>query len=317
MPFSLASVPGAKRASEDAAAPEKKKPRVCDVVVEERGAKPARAPSKRPENGPIVVCVYKFSDDAGDCWEEWKGTDQPLFAILVEHEVRRGCLMYLRDSFNEFLKQSKAQDGNVPGDTKTMEAIGWKLVLSDTQDPYNVGVKQWQVCFYIVGEENTMNFMSFFQDFVMYKEKSMAQRFDVHVTPHVSANDLKLENDAWTVQDACKSPPLPLFSAQPPVSKKPIVMQMAFEEDTLTIVIVGNTYAYWGRMDDMQIQRGMAGAERVRVMKVEAEEPEKVLNMIALFKNRALYCFVEHAPEYEAGEKLLEQMKELPNLFFA
>ena len=60
----------------------------------------------------------------------------------MEHGARPSCLFDCRASFNDFLKEMSAEADNegYPNSLETLQAkAGVKLVLSDRNDPDNVG----------------------------------------------------------------------------------------------------------------------------------------------------------------------------------
>ena len=51
-----------------------------------------------------------MSDNAGDMWSNYEGTQAKLYQIQMTHDARPSALFNVRDSFNDFLKEM-AQDG--------------------------------------------------------------------------------------------------------------------------------------------------------------------------------------------------------------
>lgn len=65
----------------------------------------------------------------------------------------------MRDSFNDFLRAARADNEQMPASVRDLEdAVGVRLVVSDRQDPDDVGFVQWRVGFYVAGDLN--NFLS-------------------------------------------------------------------------------------------------------------------------------------------------------------
>ena len=84
--FSLTKASGAKeshkRPAEAAASGGSpyKIPKVSEITIE-AGPKPSQTPRRRPQIAPVQVCIYKYTNDAGDCWETFKGDGIPLWQI--------------------------------------------------------------------------------------------------------------------------------------------------------------------------------------------------------------------------------------------
>ena len=89
MPFSLENAtPGQKRAAEtEISSPAKAKiPKVSQLKKET----PREKPEKITTNGPVKICVYKYSDSAGDLWNHFKDVqDIPLYQIQMDHDARQ------------------------------------------------------------------------------------------------------------------------------------------------------------------------------------------------------------------------------------
>ena len=89
--FALSKASGAKekRPAEAAAsgASPYKIPKVSEITIE-AGPKPATTPRRRPQIAPVQVCIYKYTEDAGDCWETFKGDNVPLWQVQIDHNAQ-------------------------------------------------------------------------------------------------------------------------------------------------------------------------------------------------------------------------------------
>ena len=91
--FSLSKASGAKesnkRPAEAAASGGSpyKIPKVSEITIE-AGPKPLAAPRRRPQIAPVQVCIYKYTNDAGDCWEVFKGDNVPLWQVQIDHNAQ-------------------------------------------------------------------------------------------------------------------------------------------------------------------------------------------------------------------------------------
>ena len=49
----------------------------------------------------MQVCIYKYTNDAGDCWETFKGDNIPLWQIQIDHNAQRSITFRLREAFED------------------------------------------------------------------------------------------------------------------------------------------------------------------------------------------------------------------------
>ena len=85
-----------------------------------------------------------MTDRAGDCWSAFDGNNKAaLYQAQIAHDARPSILFNLRDSFGDFLKEISVEDKNYPSSIDELLNIGGiKLVLTDKNDPENVGFVQ-------------------------------------------------------------------------------------------------------------------------------------------------------------------------------
>ena len=88
--------------------------------------------------------MYKVTDRAGDCWPAFEGSNKAsLYQAQIAHDARPSILFNLRDSFGDFLREISVEDKNYPSSIDELLNIGGvKLVLTDKNDPENVGFVQ-------------------------------------------------------------------------------------------------------------------------------------------------------------------------------
>jgi len=98
MKFSLAkAVPGAGKQQETKRPAEEPKEtrrskvlKVSDVVVEAEGPKPtAMVQRKFASNAPANLVIFKMADHAGDVWDRYKGSEEPLWAMQLSQDSAR------------------------------------------------------------------------------------------------------------------------------------------------------------------------------------------------------------------------------------
>ncbi len=129
--FSLSKASGGKetkRPAESATSgPPNKVPRASEITIE-AGPKPSTAPRRRPAVAPVQVCIYKYTEDAGDCWETFKGDNVNLWQIQIDHGAQRSICFRLRESFEDYLRSAHTSDDTMPTTLADLEkAAGIRL----------------------------------------------------------------------------------------------------------------------------------------------------------------------------------------------
>ena len=242
----------------------------------------------------------------------------------------------MRDGVNDFLRTAHVADPTMPADVRALEdAVGVRLVVADRTDLDDVGFVQWRVAFYVAGDIN--NFLLLLDDFFVYKAKAIAreQPFQVQIFPHTGvkltvADDLTWEHTQINEQTA--APPLAVFEAQPCIGKRIVVLNIQIEnENTISVVITGNTWAFRSRLDTFGVsggyQSGSDDSERrtyFRVMKSldvsDDAQQDRVKQLIgeAVFKNLAMRVKLDKKPEEDSAvEAFIDELKDIPCLHFA
>ena len=136
--FSLTKASGSKetkRAAESVASGTPTKiPKVSEITIE-AGPKPSATPKRKPAVAPVQVVIYKYTADAGDCWESFKGDNVPLWQVQIEHGAQRSITFRLREAFEDFLRSAKATDEALPATAAELgKAAGIRLVIGDQKD---------------------------------------------------------------------------------------------------------------------------------------------------------------------------------------
>ena len=136
--FSLSKATGSKetkRAAESVASGTPSKiPKVSEITIE-AGPKPSAPLKRKPAVAPVVVCVYRYSADAGDCWESFKGDSVPLWQVQIDHGAQRSITFRLREAFEDYLRSAKTTDDALPATVAELEkAAGIRLVIGDQKD---------------------------------------------------------------------------------------------------------------------------------------------------------------------------------------
>ena len=83
---------------------------------------------KLAANAPVNLVIYKITDVAGDVWERYKGTQEPLWQIQLSQDSARPITYQMRDRFSDFLRTT---DG-VPNTLQELQdEYGIRLVIGD------------------------------------------------------------------------------------------------------------------------------------------------------------------------------------------
>ena len=158
MKFSLAkAVPGGaakqdnkRQAAESQDAPRRSKVlKASDIVIETGPKPPAQMTRKFAANAPVNLVIFKVSDAAGDVWERFKGSDEPLWQLQLSQDSARPLTYQFRDRFSDYLRSTK----DVPDTLQELQdECGIRLVVGDKNDPDDVGFVQWRPALYAVGD---------------------------------------------------------------------------------------------------------------------------------------------------------------------
>ena len=114
-----------------------KVPRVAQLTLVEQGPRPQTA-QRLPDKAPVVLTIYKVTEQAGDAWSSFEGMTATLYQIQIKHEARPSPLYNITQSFNEFLQYVHGNDESVPTNLQDLQKAGIKLTLTDGQDPDSV-----------------------------------------------------------------------------------------------------------------------------------------------------------------------------------
>ena len=147
--FSMDAVAAAtlKRSSESPQAVGRspaKVPKADEMTLLEQSPKPASTMQRLPAHAPVVVCLYKVTDEAGDLWNAYEGKEGvQLWQVQVSHDARPCITFGIVQSFNDFLYQAHTSNEAVPTTLADLQGAGMKLVLTDKTDPDDVGFVPW------------------------------------------------------------------------------------------------------------------------------------------------------------------------------
>lgn len=124
-----------------------KVPKADDVTFIEPPPKRAASTQRLPTWAPVLVCIYKITDEASDIWNAYEGNDGiQLWQVQVGHEARPSITFGLIESFNDFLRNAHATNESMPTTLIDLQVAGIKLVTTDAADPDGVGYINWRAC---------------------------------------------------------------------------------------------------------------------------------------------------------------------------
>ena len=259
-----------------------------------------------------------------------------MWQVQIDHPVQRPITFQMRDGVNDFLRAAHATDPTMPADVRALEeAVGVRLVVADRTDPDEVGFVQWRVAFYVAGDIN--NFLLLLDDFFVYKAKAIAreQPFQVQIFPHTGVRVTVVDDVMYEhvqINEQTATPPLGIFEAQPCIGKRIVVLNIQIEnENTISVVITGNTWAFRSRLDTFGVsggyQSGTDESERRTYFRVlrsldvsDDAQQDRVKQLVgeAVFKNLAMRVKLDKKPDEDSPvEAFIDELKDIPCLHFA
>ena len=312
-------------------------PRAAECTLVEKGPKPQTSAKRLPAHAPVTMCLYKVTDQACDVWNVFEDKpDVKLFQVQIEHAAKPSISFGLVDKFNSFLRTMHARDETIPASlTDLQQQAGIKLVVTDRQDPDNVGFQQWRVAFYIAGSEITLkNFLYLLDSFFVHQSECMARekQFEVHVYPHIGIDiadaRANFSFEHYIMNDPALKLPLGIFEAQPVTGKKIVQMNLQPENaDTMSVLLTGAIWNFRSRLDAHGVAGAYYGADEnrryIRIMKSidvsDEAQQQRVTDMVTdVFKNLAIKVIIDDAPEEESEvAEFVEKLREISSLHFA
>jgi hypothetical protein len=308
-------------------------PRASEITIAQQDNSGRHmAQVRRPATGPVLVCMYKWTDEAGDVWETFQNRGVPLWQVQVDHNAKGSISFQMRESFNNFLK---AAGGSVPATLEGLERdAGVRLVVADLKDPDSVGFKQWRAAFYVAGD--LKNFLMLLDSFFQYKARlaPSEQPFEVYLHPHTAVDIAsvrdELQYDHYSLEEPNMRLPLGPFEAQPVIGKRIVSLNLQIElgADTISVVITGQTWNYRAKLDSCGVRGGYTGDDAAtrkyfRVLHnldvSKEEERARFYDLLgpACFCGLAMQVTLDHTPlPGSAAERFVAELREVPSLHF-
>ena len=311
-------------------------PRAAECTLVEKGPNPQSSAKRWPAHAPVMLCLYKVTDQACDVWNVFEDKpDVKLFQVQIEHAAKPSISFGIVDKFNSFLRTMHGRDETIPASlTDLQQKAGIKLVVTDRSDPDEIGFQQWRVAFYIAGSEIALkNFLYLLDSFFLHQSECMARErhFEVHVYPHIGIDiaDARahFSFEHYIMNDPALKLPLGIFQAQP-VSKK--IVQMHIQPESayiMSVLLTGATWNFRSRLDAHGVAGATYGADEtrkyIRLMKSidvsDEAQQKRVTDMVTdAFKNLAIKVIIDDAPEEESEvAEFVEKLREISSLHFA
>lgn len=127
------------------------------------------------------------------------------------------------------------------------------------------GFVQWRVAWYVAGENgaSVLNFLSLWDDFMVWKCKAMAKDIETHFYPHTGFDSFEqskideMTYERYTLHGPAEEEELPLkwHEAAPCIGKRVATCHLTAASDTeLKMIWSGNTWAFRDAMDEHGIK---------------------------------------------------------------
>lgn len=276
---------------------------------------------------PVVMAIYKVTDQAGDIIEIGCESDS-VYQVQLDHTSRRSVVTDIRAEFSAFLHSGHATYNVLPSNFAELQRAGIKLVVSDGSDPDGVGYKLRRVAFYVVGNETSLTaLLCMLFDFVVYKARRHARKlYDVYVYPYIGINVKDFDDEHVILHAPSKDLPMGIFDAMPAVGNRVVILMLhRRSDDTIDIVLKGNTWAYrdrlhaFGMFGDLYHECGIRWFLPTLQMNLQNGGKERVWNLLGDGVFKGLSMRVEVRSDFVPGtivHALVSDMRALPQLHF-
>ena len=168
-------------------------PKAGDVVVDAVMPR-AASQSTRPAHADIVVCMYKYTNRAGDLLPNYaEKEDVALYQIQIEHNCRNSVTYNFRKRFEAFLRASRENSSSVPGTVDALaEQAGVHVVIASGDNSKGGVAIPWRVALYVAGDESAVKNALLLVDAYFQREVAAGKEpVKVHLHPHLGMNDIK------------------------------------------------------------------------------------------------------------------------------
>lgn len=310
-------------------------PRVSDLQLE-RPSRSFATPQRLPVSAPVIMTIYKVTDQASDVWPNFAGTAATLWQMQIKHDAKPSITFDMVGSFNEFLSEARAKDETIPASlSELQQSCGVKLVIANGEDPQRVGFVPWRPSFYVAGPpeiETLAGFLNLLDQFFVFKAAKIAkpQPFEVSVHPHIGIDVSTIAEDFeyphYVINTPAKILPMSFFEGQPVVGRGCITVHIeCHEQDSLSMIFAGNTWNFRTRLDDCNVlgSHRAENGEYLRVLKgvdvTDVAEKTRAKNLFgeAAFNGLAIKVVIAEKPSDDsAAAAFIDELRDLPQLHF-
>ena len=256
-----------------------------------------------------------------------------MWQVQLVHDAIPSVTYDIVRYFNEFLARQHAENPRVPGSLADLySTCDIKLVITDGNDPDDVGFVHWRKAFYVAGAapqrvDFAINLLDNFFDF--RKKTETLRPFPVleavytvatTVAYSVRAEDCEISSTITQSDDFR----YPFNAAAPPFGRRLICCVLDIEDGKVSAVISGNTWPFRASLDAAGIggDYGPADAdghrEYYRVLTPQDIESFDLADTFdTLFSGSVVLCSLRATPPAEsAGAAYVRSLKEHSHLSF-
>ena len=132
---------GQKRQNDEAIR-SNKIPRAGDIVVLDENMPPKSNIQSRTENSDVIVCIYKYTSNASNCYiDKYQEGGTSLYQLQFNQDCRNNIFFMFKKKFEDFLQQSDgipstlsalAEEASIdfkvsPGDNSKGIFVPWRV----------------------------------------------------------------------------------------------------------------------------------------------------------------------------------------------
>lgn len=177
---------GVKRSSDDTLVSTNKLPKAADVIV---NAVVPKIPSTRAAHGPVVICLYKFTNSAADVLpDDYAEKDVALYQIQdfvssirdspsplpapqwkshccitlltnlqIDHDCRNSIVFRFKAKFEAFLRATHQNDPSFPDSVDALsQKAGLILAIAPGDNLKGGSFVPWRVALYVAGDQSSV-----------------------------------------------------------------------------------------------------------------------------------------------------------------
>ena len=329
MPFSMDKTAKGQKRQNEGVNPSPKVPKAGDIIVLDEVPKSTQS---RADNAPVIICIYKYSSDAGDVYaEKYKENRTSLYQLQFNQDCRNNIFFMFKKKFEEFLASTDGVPSTL-ADLADVASIDFKISPGDNSKG---GIfVPWRVGAYVAGDVDAVKNTLLLLDGYFQKQikSSTGEPIYVHIHPHkdidITSIVDELDYKYYEVQNPSISLPLKVFECAP-VKGGVITLCLQIQSETeMSIVITGSaTWAYRNKFTFSGVVGGYASEEDkgtyVRTMKdldvTKTEDKEKLLKVLGneVLNDLAVRVFVEGEIEDDSAiEAFVNDLKGMTNMHF-